>query len=312
MVLYIDKENLISLVRSEDKAAFAEYAALVKKNLDIQYNFPKEEIRGNEYLTFWFSQFGSGVGGSQEFCPPKTVVPERPMKSNFYNSLDAAGRSSMFFLDDAGKTAAAETKCCVIVSKVGDELSKLKEIFALEENGEELSYQITDWSKYLPQLPLTDIIICDNHYFKDKYVYDSNDNEIIRVLSAIPQNSPVNVIIIVKEREVDYQIDLASEQAKIKAIVKKASGSNQSTVTILTSYATHDRALITNYYRVKHGSSFHIKQNNIKHDVSTEVKTHAIRKNHEFTSRLLAEYQNIVDNPSKCIGDRVSNFLKFK
>ena len=63
MVLYIDKENLISLVRSEDKAAFAEYAALVKKNLDIQYNFPKEEIRGNEYLTFWFSQFGSGVGG---------------------------------------------------------------------------------------------------------------------------------------------------------------------------------------------------------------------------------------------------------
>ena len=97
-----------------------------------------------------------------------------------------------------------------------------------------------------------------------------------------------------------------------QAIVKKASGSNQSTVTILTSYATHDRALITNYYRVKHGSSFHIKQNNIKHDVSTEVKTHAIRKNHEFTSRLLAEYQNIVDNPSKCIGDRASNFLNFK
>ena len=152
MVLYIDKENLISLVRSEDKAVFAEYAALVRKNLDVQYNFSKEEIKGNEYLTFWFSQFGSGVGGSQDFCPPKTVVPERPMKSNFYNSLDAAGRSSMFFLDDAGKTAAAETKCCVIVSKVGDELSKLKEIFALEENGEELSYQITDWGKDLPQL----------------------------------------------------------------------------------------------------------------------------------------------------------------
>ena len=47
MVLYIDKENLISLVRSEDKAAFAEYAALVRKNLDVQYNFSKEEIKGN-------------------------------------------------------------------------------------------------------------------------------------------------------------------------------------------------------------------------------------------------------------------------
>lgn len=312
MVLYIDKENLISLVRSEDKAAFSEYAALVRKNLDVQYNFSKEEIKGNEYLTFWFSQFGSGVGGSQDFCPPKSIVPERPMKSNFYNSLDAVGRSSMFFLDDAGKTAAAEAKCCVIVSKVGDELSKLKEIFALEERGEELSYQIADWGQYLPHLPLTDIIICDNHYFKDRYVYEANDNAIIRTLSAIPQNVPVNVIIIVKEGEIDNELDLATEQAKIKSIVKKASGSNQSTVTVLTTYATHDRSLITNYYRVKHGSSFHIKRNSIKHDVSTEVKTHAIRRNQDFTIRLLAEYQNIVDNPSKCIGDKVSNFLKFK
>lgn len=312
MILYIDKKNLVSLVRSEDKETLAEYTTLVKKNLDIQYNFSKEEIIGDEYLAFWFSLFGSGVGGTQAFCPPNSVAPGRPMKSNFYSSLNAKGRSSMFFLDDAGKTSAAESKCCVIVSDVGDELSKLKDIFSLEERGEELSYQIEDWGKYLPHLPLSDIIICDNHYFKDQIVYESNDNEILRVLSAIPQNIPVNVVIIVKEREVDSRIDLVEEQKRIKAIVKKASGSNQSSVTILTTYATHDRSLITNYYRVKHGSSFHIKQNSIKHDVSTEVKTHAIRKNHEFTTRLLAEYQIIADNPVRCIGDRVSNYLHFK
>lgn len=312
MVLYIDKENLISLVRSEDKASFAEYAALVKKNLDVQYNFPKEDIKGDEYLTYWFSQFGSGVGGAQDFCPPKNVVPERPMKSNFYNALDAAGRSSMFFLNDEVKCAAAEAKYCVIVSRVGDELSKLKEIFQLEDNGEMLAYKITDWKAFMPHLPLTDIIICDNHFFKDKYVYDANANELILALSSIPQNSPINVVIIVKEREVDNNIDLVAEQAKIKALVKKASGSSQSTVTIITTYATHDRSLITNYYRVKLGSSFHIKSNNIKHDVSIEIKTHAIKKNYEFTKSLLAEYQNVASNPSKCIGDKVCNFLTIK
>lgn len=41
MFLYIDKENLISLVSSEDKAGFVEYSNLIRKNLDIQYNFFK-------------------------------------------------------------------------------------------------------------------------------------------------------------------------------------------------------------------------------------------------------------------------------
>lgn len=313
MVLYIDKENLISLVRSEDKVDFLEYASRVKKNLDIHYNFPKEDIRGDKYLSFWFTRFGDGVGGIQEFCPPNNVVPARPMRSNFYTSLNSSDRTALFFLNDDSKCTSAEAKCCVIISKVGNELSKLKEVFDLDERGEILAYQIKDWGDFLPNLPLSDIIICDNHYFKDKYVYDANENAIIRYLSAIPQNSPVNVVIIIKEREVDSQINLAEEQTRIKAIVKRLSGSNQSAVTILTTYSTHDRALITNYYRIKQGSSFHIKRNSIKHDVSTEIKTNAIRKNQKFTYSLLDEYQAIISNPStKCYGDRKSNLLSFE
>ena len=312
MVLYIDKENLISLVRSEDKACFVEYSNLIRKNLDIQYNFSKEDIRSNEFLAFWFSQLGSGVGGVQEFCPPKNKVPERPMKSNFIKDLDASGRSALFFLSDpADKCSAVESKRCVMVSKIGDELSKLKEVFQLDEQGEILAYKITDWGDFLPKLPLSDIIICDNHYFKDKEVYEANDNEIIRFLSSIPQQSPVNVVIIVKDSEVDTEIELAAEQSRIKALVKRASGSKNSTVTILTTNKTHDRALITNYYRVKQGSSFHIKHIYVKHDVSAEIKTHAIRKNHEFTISLLNEYQDIASQPVKCIGDKICNYLTF-
>lgn len=315
MVLYIDKENLIELVRSLKKAGnaeFSEYSALVRKNMDIHYNFPKDEIKANEELSLWFSMLGSGIGGTNEFCPPEEVKPERPMKANFYNSLGSNDRSAIFFLNDEAKCTAAAEKRCVIVSKIGDELNKLKEVFDIDNNGEILAYQIKDWCTYLPQVPLSDIIICDNHYFKDKRVYDANDNELIRTLSSIPQKAPVNVVIILKEKEVDHQLDLATEQVKIKEIVKKASGSTQSTVTILTTYSTHDRSLITNYYRIKQGCSFHLKENGIKKDVSTEVKTHAVRKNHEFTSALLAEYQKIAYNPVNCFGDKVSNYLKFK
>lgn len=311
MVLYIDKDNLISLVRSGDKACFAEYSNLIRKNLDIQYNFSKEDIRSNEFLAFWFSQLGSGVGGVQEFCPPKNIVPERPMKSNFTKDLDASGRSALFFLNDIDKCNAVESKCCVMVSKIGDELSKLKAVFQPDEQGEILTYRITDWGDFLPKLPLSDIIICDNHYFKDKKVYEANENEIIRVLSSIPHESPVNVVIIVKDSEVDTEIELAAEQSRIKALVKKASGSTKSTVTILTTNKTHDRALITNYYRVKNGSSFHIKHIHVKHDISAEIKTHAIRKNHEFTVSLLNEYQDIASQPVKCIGDKICNYLTF-
>lgn len=311
MVLYIDKDNLISLVRSGDKACFAEYSNLIRKNLDIQYNFSKEDIRSNEFLAFWFSQLGSGVGGVQEFCPPKNIVPERPMKSNFTKDLDASGRSALFFINDIDKCNAVESKCCVMVSKIGDELSKLKAVFQPDEQGEILTYRITDWGDFLPKLPLSDIIICDNHYFKDKKVYEANENEIIRVLSSIPHESPVNVVIIVKDSEVDTEIELAAEQSRIKALVKKASGSTKSTVTILTTNKTHDRALITNYYRVKNGSSFHIKHIHVKHDISAEIKTHAIRKNHEFTVSLLNEYQDIASQPVKCIGDKICNYLTF-
>lgn len=311
MFLYIDKENLISLVSSEDKAGFVEYSNLIRKNLDIQYNFSKEEIRGDEFLTFWFSQLGSGVGGVQEFCPPMNIVPKRPMKSNFIKDLDASGRSALFFLNDIDKCTAVESKCCVMVSKIGDELSKLKAVFQPDEQGEILTYRIADWGDFLPKLPLSDIIICDNHYFKDKEVYEANENEIIRFLSSIPHESPVNVVIIVKDSEVDTKIELAEEQSRIKDLVKRASGSTKFNVTILTTNKTHDRALITNYYRVKQGSSFHIKDIYVRHDVSAEIKTHAIRKNHEFTISLLNEYQDIASQPVKCIGDKICNYLTF-
>ena len=310
MKLYIDKENLQSLVKSKADDAFEGCVRLLKQQMDVQYNFPKDEMLKDEYIAFWLNKLGDGVKTSHDYCPPKEVVPNREdLKSNFYKEYDKDGLSSVYLLNDEHVCDLVSAKGCILIGKIGEEISVLKELII--EDSEVAAIKINDWKSYCPHLPLTDIIINDNHYFKNKYVYERNDNELIRVLASVPNNSPVNVIIIVKEGEIALDIDLQAEQTKIKSVVKNVSGSSKSTVTILTTNKNHDRCLITNYYRIKHGSSFHLKENGVKNDVMTEIKSSAYSKNEENTSYLLHQFQTIADAPVQCYGDKKSNFLNF-
>lgn len=310
MRLYIDKENLVSLMSSKDMDSFEECARVMRRNLDVKYNFSKEEIRSNELLMAWFMRFGQGVTGNIEYNnSDQDTFPPRPLKSNFYNNEREDSLYSIYLLNDSHICDVVNQKGSVLIGKVGEETKILSSLFL--DDTETPSSEIPSWQDYCPLLPLTDIIICDNHYFKNKYTYEKNGNELIISLLRIPQNAPVNVVIITKEREVDLSIDLQQMQKDIKDLVKKITGSSKSSVTILTTYGTHDRNLITNYFRIKHGSCFHLKENNLKPDVTTEIKTHIFRNNEIVTKRLLAVFQRIANSPVKCIGDRKSNFLKF-
>lgn len=310
MKLYIDKDNVISLMKSKGLPEFFDCANLIRKHLDVQYNFPKEELKSDSLLMAWFSTYGQGVMGMQKFVSNEfDTFPERPIKSNFYNIGESNILTSIYLLDDEHMCDVIKGKSCILIGKIGEELNVIQSL--IMEGTETPAVSISSWKDYLPILPLTDIIISDNHYFKDELVYRNNDNEIISYLASIPQNYPVNIIIITKEGEVDNRIDLVSEQKQIKELVKKASRSSKSTVTILTTYKSHDRSLITNYYRIKHGSCFHLKENGIKNDVMTEIKTHALRNNEENSKYLLDVFQEIASNPVRLIGDKKSNFLKF-
>ena len=310
MKLYIDQDNVISLMKSRALPDFSDCADFVRKHLDVHYNFPKENLKSDSLLMAWFSNFGQGVTGIHTFASDETeVFPQRPVKSNFYNTGNQDLLTSAYLLNDKHICDVISAKSCILIGKTGEEIELIHNL--LLEDTETRAITISSWKDYLPSLPLTDIIICDNHYFKDVFAYKKNDNEIIRFLAGIPQNSPVNVVIIVKEGEIDYRIDLSSEQKTIKELVKKASNSSKSTVTILTTNKTHDRNLITNYYRVKHGSCFHLKDNGLKDDVMTEIKTHGKKKNGENTQSLISVFQKIASNPVKCFGDKKSNFLIF-
>lgn len=311
MKLYIDKENLISLMNSRNQSEFFECSNLVRKNLAVQYNFKKDELKSDALLMAWFSSYGDGVKGEQSFIErEEDMLPPRPLKSNFYNTENSCWLKSIYFLDDTHICNIIKEKSCIIIGGIGDELKILKSLIL--EDTECRTATIDSWSSYLPNLPLTDIIISDNHYFKSIETYKANNNELLQFLSSIPHNSPVNVVIITKEKEQDPNIDLETEKDEIKKMVKKQSGSNKSSVTILTTYKNHDRTLITNYYRVKNGSSFFLNDSGLKKDVTTEIKSHAYLNNEIISNELITGiFQEIASCPAKCFGDKKSNFLKF-
>lgn len=312
MRLYIDKENLISLISSKAQDSFEDCARAVRRELDVQYNFSKEEIKSNDALQFWFNRFGQGVKGTQDFVPEKKpeVFPPRPLKTNFYNDKNPETLKAIYLLNDNHICDLVKQKSCVLIGKLGEETKVLSSL--LIEGSETQAKKILSWKEYCPALPLTDIIICDNHYFKHATTYAKNDNELIRSLVKIPQSSPVNVVIFTKSGEIDSKIDIKKEQINIKEIVKKATNSNKSSVTIVTSYSTHDRCLITNYYRIKHGSCFHLNDNGLKEDVTTEIKSHINRSNEEQSKHLIDVFQKVLNRSPICIGDKKSNFLTFQ
>lgn len=311
MKLFIDKENLISLMKSSKQSAFSDCSNLLRKNFDVHYNFSKNALKSDAMLMAWFSSYGEGVKGKLVFAEKEEeILPPRPLKSNFYNSNDSKWLTSAFLLNDTHICSIIKEKSCILIGAVGDELNVINSL--LLEGTECPSIEIQSWANYLPSLPLTDIIISDNHYFKSLSTYKANNNELLRYLCGIPNHSPVNVVIITKESEIDPAIDLEAEKDEIKKMVKNATGSVKSSVTILTTYKTHDRALITNYYRVKHGCSFHLNDNGLKEDVLTEIKSHAYISNEEVSIKLISGiFQQIANNPAHLYGDKISNFLKF-
>ena len=315
MRLYIDKENIESIItnRKDNLDKFSELARYVKKGLIVHYNFPKEEMLENQYLQAWFKTVkGEGVSSVSEFCPPSNVFPVRPVKTNFLSSCQPNALRSIYFLNmKQNISKVIQDKQCILISNVGEEYDSIEKLLTLEDK-ETLTSSILSWSSYCPQLPLTDIIICDEHYFKNKEVYDKNHNEIITSLCNTPKNQ-INVVIITKEGEVDPTIDINTECQNIKqqiSVTSNISGKN-CRVTVLTTYKTHSRHLITNYFRIVHTSCFHLKDNGLKGDVNTDIASHVNKNSNEVTDKLLVLFQTIVDSPVKCFGDKISNFLKF-
>ena len=317
MKLYIDKENILAFMsnRNSDSDLFDESIRLIKKGMNVQYNFPKKEILNSQVLTAWFGRVkGSGVENDSVFCSDETEIkPYRPIKSNFYKDYDSEGRSSVYLLNiDENIYETIREKQSILIGNPGNEMELFSSLLSLNDK-EQLMCQIDSWKKYCPKVPLTDVIICDNYYFKDINVYKQNDNELIRALSEIPKDS-INLVVITKEGEIDREINLEEEYRRIKDVIAETSGLSKKkcAVTILTTRKLHSRHVITNYYRIVPTSCVHLRNSGLKDDVNIDIKPHSNYNAIEQTRELVKVCQNIADNPVRVFGDKRSNYIKFQ
>ena len=316
MRLYIDKENILSFMseRNCDIDLFDESVRLIKRGMVVHYNFPKDEIKKEPVLMAWFGRMkGTGVHFPSEFCPDATIKPERPLKSNFYLNYNFEDRGSIYLLNIEENTRDnIRDKRSILIGRPGDELSIFKSLLEIPDRTRLMS-EIRCWADYCPQIPLTDVIICDNHYFKDSYVYNKNDHELIRALASVPKDM-FNVVIFTKEGEIDRKLNLDVEWSKIKNIVASVSNLSKKkcSVTIITTNKTHSRHIITNYYRVSPTSCVHLRDNGLKKDVNIFIEPHTDPEAVNATNKLVEEFQNIAIKPVNIYGDRRSNFLHFE
>ena len=82
MDLYIDKENVDSFISNREHPLYSDCLKTMQKQLNVYFNFPKEELAKNEGLLAWFKFFTSGVGKNNKQIFNEIVFPERNVKSN--------------------------------------------------------------------------------------------------------------------------------------------------------------------------------------------------------------------------------------
>lgn len=299
--------------RNKDEDLFYDSIRMIKTGMEVYYNFSKSEVTANPVLMAWFGRMrGAGVKFDSFFCPDSSMKPERPLKTNFYVNYSPIDRSSIYLLDiEEHICNIIKEKQCILIGRPGDEFYIFGKLLEIPKRPRMMT-KIRSWKEFCPQLPLTDVIICDNYYFKNSNVYKKNDNELIKSLASIPKDS-LNLVLITKEGEIDHDIDLPTECLKIKDLVCKISNLSKKkcSVTIMTTNRTHSRHIITNYYRISPTSCVHLKDNGLKEDANILIESHTDPGAIEATNDLINMFQSIACNPVKIYGDKRSNFIDF-
>lgn len=304
----MDKANFLSLIRNK---RWKDCKALIENGINIILNFNKEELLDDleksdkARVHAWINT--SNDGNKKYGIFHQRLLDTKNLKTNFIKTIFKIQLESQknldkkfyrygFLLENEKLINHLKGQGTTLVGKVGEE-SQL--ILSLQlEDTETPTCKIRSWKDFVPHLSVSNIIICDNHYFKTLEAYQNNKTELIEALCASIKNSPVNCIIIAKADCINNEIDLEKEQIYLQTKLKKLTKSNNSNLSIVLTYSTHDRDVITDFYRIKNGTCFHL-ENNIKKNATTEIKTHANKNNEEITDYLVETYKEIVSKNEK-------------
>jgi hypothetical protein len=326
MDLYIDKENLISMIQSRSHDMYDDCVKVIKKQFNVFCNFSKDEIKGNEILSNWFQTLVEGVGLNHTLKFDSSF-PEKPLKSNSSNNFNTSQLSAIYLLDDEDIQKLQGTGS-VLVGKIGEEINTINRIFfnqndyLFEKKWKIGSASFNKWSDLSSfTLPLTDILIVDPFISSDRTLIETNLGQLIKVLCTNVR-SKVNIVLYTdRGNSIDYP--------EISAVVRKFAkevtgiGPNFTLVTYVKqrgvdSLAEHDRTVFTNYIRVNSGDTFNYFDSSgkvITKGRELHFSSLASNENYSLAKILLNDIQEKIDflkqHRNGIEGDEKSGFLNF-
>lgn len=317
MVAYFDLENLKSFLLQPKNEFHGDCIKLLKKQLDITFNFPKEKFKESDDLMNFIKVFSDGAGDKViKYIPEK--FPTRKLKSNTHKDFTKEQLLAAYFIncEDLKKL---QSKDDLLIADIGEEIELFKILFLQNDDykfekklriGSEFQ-SWSDLSRY--RTPSTDIIIVDNFIFSDKSLYETNFKGIISNLLKEGIRKKINIVIFLKTDQ--ENVPFAQMKSEIKKIVEEKY-TDSPNVTIVKNYSEHDRTILNNCLRVYSGDTFnYFLSNGNKTTKGKEVHFSSIadKENYNLYLATLDDLQNIIGTAKSenIIGDKVSRFLNF-
>ena len=322
MKLYIDRLNLINIYKQNEHRLRDDAIKTMKRQLDVHYNFSKNEAYSDEILSVLLPEFTSGLdeGIVHEFEPDGYTPFD--LKSNLHSTHpDKHG----LFLLESDKVKLCQEKKGMMVYGLGEEFTLFNTLF-LHKNDYDfhrllgIGIELGQWADLTPYAqPFTDLILIDNFIYDDQSLVESNLLEMIRVLHH-GKNVSTNIILFTQRSKFNGQPD--DFRRRIREAIKSVTQKNPNVTVIfwadqrgVESFAEHDRTAFTNYLRIYTGDSFNYFSSTgkkITKGRDLQLASLAKREYLIFTKRLISDLNKYIqDYQHNVFGDKISNFLTF-
>ncbi len=330
MELYIDKDNLCSMVSSGDNPMFSDCTRMLKNKFDLKFNFKKEEIKDDEKVKKWITLMTDGFKGTVSYL--ESYFPERPLKSNTCKTFNKEQLSAVYLIDDE-KIETLIGMGCFLFARKGNEIEVLSHLI-IKDSDYSFDKKIPikslkRWSCFDDFLsPCSDIILIDQYILSDQDIYNNNIYSLVKTLAKFANRVKLNIVIVtIKEHynsrtKTTFIPNWDSIKSNIKSSVKSISNVDPNVTFVLSpaDLKEHDRTIFTNYKRIYSGDSFNYF--NSSWDVITSGRevhfcSLADKDNYELGFNLINDVQKIINeignrNTDLIKGDKESNYLNFK
>lgn len=317
MTAYFDIENLESYLAQPKNEAFDDSLKMIKKQLDLSFNFSKEEFKKSEALLQFIKTLSEGIGNKKiNYIPEK--FPTRSLKSNSHNNFTVEELLSVYFIND-DSLDKLKNKEDLLIADVGEEMAIFKMLFLHNEDYKfdkklRIGSQFQSWVDFGNYYcPYMDLIIVDNYILSDISLFETNLKGLIENTLKEGLRKKINIIIFLKADQ--ENVTFSDLKSKLKSLVE-AKYTDSPNITVVKHYAEHDRTILKNFVRVYSGDTFnYFLSNGQKTTKGKEIHFVSIadKENYHLYLEMLADLQKIIDNSqtNNIIGDRKSKFLNF-